>query len=116
MATNPFLKDLPTLNRDNFSKVVDPPGPPPSSSVTAAGRRETEHRHHDHHYNHHQHHHNLLQVPPRRLRFPVYVPTKDFPSREITAAENSHVLLRYMYQKVETLTGSQAKVKVSRIR
>ena len=72
-----FLKDLPTHNSANFSKLTagdsGPRGGRASSSST-----------------------NSYTVP--RHKSTVYVPTVDYPSEQVIVTEKTNILLRYLLE------------------
>jgi len=72
MSLSEFLKDLPTHNRDNFTRI--------QTDASSLGRP----------------HHGQVTS---RSRSTVYVPTKDIPSEQVIVTEKTNILLRYLHQQ-----------------
>jgi DET1- and DDB1-associated protein 1 len=73
-----LLKDLPTHNRDNFSRINTGP------DGSFAGQRQ---------------HYNTSSGVNGRHRNPLYIPTKDFPEEQLIVTEKTNILLRYLHQQ-----------------
>merc|ERR1712176_1258290 len=78
MPLSDFLKDLPTYNRENFSRIHNSDGSTTSSSTTPRGA-STASRH----------------------RPQMYVPTKDYPHEQEIVTERTNILLRYLHQQLD---------------
>merc|ERR1712223_1363479 len=78
MPLSDFLKDLPTYNRENFSRIHNNDGSTTSSSTTPRGA-STASRH----------------------RPQMYVPTKDYPHEQEIVTERTNILLRYLHQQLD---------------
>lgn len=86
MNVSELLKDLPTHNRDNFTRLQLDIGP--GGSISSRHQVTTRHR-------------------PA-----VYVPTKDVPSAQVIVTEKTNILLRYLHQqwdKKEAAVNAQRK-------
>lgn len=79
MPLSDFLKDLPTYNRENFSRINNSDGPNTASSSTTTRNASTASRH----------------------RPQMYVPTKDYPHEQEIVTERTNILLRYLHQQLD---------------
>ena len=107
MSLSEFLKDLPTHNRDNFTRI--------QTDASSLGRP-----HHGqvkctsgmvYYYkigsfilhlleNNYSAKHTYLDLQvTSRSRSTVYVPTKDIPSEQVIVTEKTNILLRYLHQQ-----------------
>merc|ERR1712142_992289 len=77
MSLSEFLKDLPTHNRDNFTRLHS------DSSLGGPGGSLYSSRNH----------------VTTRQRPTVYVPTKDVPAEQVIVTEKTNILLRYLHQQ-----------------
>ncbi len=84
MSISDFLKDLPTHNSDNFSRLPCEGG--------SGGRR-------------------FGGSVTTRERSTVYVPTKDIPSEQIIVTEKTNILLRYLHQQLDKKIAASAQKK-----
>ena len=91
MSLSDFLKDLPTYNRDNFTRIhsndsttAAAASPSPSSSASAAGNAAPNRGH-----------------STSRHRPAMYVPTKDYPYEQEIVTERTNILLRYLHQQLD---------------
>ena len=87
MSLSEFLKDLPTHNRDNFTRLP--------TYTSSAGRP----------------HHGQVTT---RTRSTVYVPTKDVPSEQIIVTEKTNILLRYLHQQWDKKAAQAANAQRKR--
>ena len=71
MSLSDFLKDLPTYNRENFTRIS-------SESATASRQQSSS-----------------------RTRPAMYVPTKDHPEEQEIVTERTNILLRYLHQQLD---------------
>lgn len=86
MSLSEFLKDLPTHNRDNFTRIQTDSniGRPTHGQVTS------------------------------RSRSTVYVPTKDIPSEQVIVTEKTNILLRYLHQQWDKKAAQAANAQRKR--
>ena len=84
MALKDFLKDLPTHNRDNFTKI----------HCSSGGNEGNE------------------SSKTSRYRPAMYVPTKDYPFEQEIVTVRTSILLHYLHQQVDkTIAFSAAQKK-----
>ena len=76
MSVSEFLKDLPTHNRDNFTRLHSDGNVGPGGSLYSSRNHVTT-----------------------RHRPTVYVPTKDIPADQVIVTEKTNILLRYLHQQ-----------------
>ena len=82
-----FLKDLPTYNSENFTRIHNNS----SSSDTSTANPGTSGSHHT------SNHSSITS----RNRPPMYVPTKDYPYEQEIVTERTNILLRYLHQQLD---------------
>jgi len=87
MSLSEFLKDLPTHNRDNFTRI--------QTDASSLGRP----------------HHGQVST---RSRSTVYVPTKDIPSEQVIVTEKTNILLRYLHQQWDKKAAQAANAQRKR--
>lgn len=87
MSLSEFLKDLPTHNRDNFTRL--------QTDASSVGRP----------------HHGQITS---RTRSTVYVPTKDIPSEQVIVTEKTNILLRYLHQQWDKKAAQAANAQRKR--
>lgn len=85
MSVSDFLKNLPTHNSENFTKLNS------SDGVAANGRPLTS---------------GSQQSMTSRHRPAVYVPTTDYPTEQLIVTERTNILLRYLHQQWDKKTAS----------
>ena len=77
MSLSDFLKDLPTYNSENFSRIN---GNDASSAAASSSRSS----------------HSTSRHRPA-----MYVPTKDYPYEQEIVTERTNILLRYLHQQLD---------------
>ena len=84
-----FLKDLPTYNRENFTRI---------------------------HNNESSHRNGGNQQITSRNRPTMYVPTKEYPYEQEIVTERTNILLRYLHQQLDkkmAISSAQKKREAS---
>jgi DET1- and DDB1-associated protein 1 len=91
MSLSDYLKDLPTYNRDNFTRIA-------SHDVNSGGAGTPNSR-------------SGTTAVTSRQRPSVYVPTKDYPSEQVIVTEKTNILLRYLHQQLDKKIAITAQKK-----
>jgi len=86
-----LLKNLPTHNSENFSKVAAGGS---AYDISSAQRQ----------------HYNSSTGVSSRYRNPLYVPTKDFPGEQRIVTEKTNILLRYLHQQWDKKAAQQQQL------
>ena len=106
MSLSEFLKDLPTHNRDNFTRIQTD-----ASSLGRPHHGQVKFTSEMVYYfkaaidficlkNDYSAKHTYLDLQvTSRSRSTVYVPTKDIPSEQVIVTEKTNILLRYLHQQ-----------------
>ena len=84
MSLSDFLKDLPTHNSANFTRLHASDGPAAASASSSSSVLEPK---------------SSVSSAIARHRATQYVPTKDIPSDQIIVTEKTNILLRYLHQQ-----------------
>ena len=119
MSLSEFLKDLPTHNRDNFTRIQSDAsslGRPHSgqvrkTNISILGSKITHLLYMillKQHLNS-----NDFQITSRS-RSTVYVPTKDIPSEQVIVTEKTNILLRYLHQQWDKKAAQAANAQRKR--
>ena len=105
-----FLKDLPTHNRDNFTRIqtdASSLGRPHHGQVKFTSGMVYYYKIRSFRFmflhlleNNYSAKHTYLDLQvTSRSRSTVYVPTKDIPSEQVIVTEKTNILLRYLHQQ-----------------
>ena len=82
MSLGDFLKDLPTYNRENFTRINSgAPNSEPSNTNSSSNSNKN--------------------LSTSRHRPTMYVPTKDYPYAQEIVTETTSILLRYLHQQLD---------------
>ena len=107
MSLSEFLKDLPTHNRDNFTRIqtdASSLGRPHHGQVKCTSGIVYNYKIGSFYFiclkNDYSAKHIYLDLQvTSRSRSTVYVPTKDIPSEQVIVTEKTNILLRYLHQQ-----------------
>ena len=119
MSLSEFLKDLPTHNRDNFTRIQSDAsslGRPHSGQVRNTNISILDSNIANYRsfiYGTFEKYLNDFQITSRS-RSTVYVPTKDIPSEQVIVTEKTNILLRYLHQQWDKKAAQAANAQRKR--